>query len=200
MTVRVAVVDRVPMYARGLAATIEDHGSPVDIPADLLAWARPPGGVLVFLTLSDDIDWQALAALVEARPDAVVLGVVTAPGVDVVVRAVAAGALGVMPRDAGPATVGVVLGAALEGQTLISAEILRALVSRPVEAPARQPISEDEIGWLRRLADGATVAHLAEQVGYSERMMFRLLANVYARLGVHNRTRAVIRARDEGWL
>ena len=200
MTVRVAVVDRVPMYARGLAATLQDHGSPADIPADLLDWARRPGGVLVFLTLSNDLDWQALAALFEARPDAAVLGVVSAPDADVVARAVAAGALGIMPRDAGHATVGVVLGAALTGQSLISAEILRTLVSRSAGEPARQPISEHEIGWLRQLADGATVAHLAEQVGYSERMMFRLLAGVYARLGVHNRTRAVIRARDEGWL
>jgi DNA-binding NarL/FixJ family response regulator len=74
------------------------------------------------------------------------------------------------------------------------------LVSRSVGEPARRPITADEIGWLRRLADGVTVADLAKQVGYSERMMFRLLASVYARLGVDNHTKATIRARDEGWL
>jgi hypothetical protein len=44
------------------------------------------------------------------------------------------------------------------------------------------------------------VARLAATVGYSERMMFRLLADLYARLGADNRTRALMRARDEGWL
>jgi hypothetical protein len=31
-------------------------------------------------------------------------------------------------------------------------------------------------------------------------MMFRLLAVLYARLGTGSRSRAVMRARDEGWL
>jgi DNA-binding NarL/FixJ family response regulator len=200
MTVRVAVVDRVPMYARGLAATIEDHGGVAEVPADLLAWARRPGAVLVFLALADDADWQTLAALVGVRPDAVVVAVVAALDADVVVRAVTAGARGFLSRDDGAATVGAVLRAALHGQSLISAEVLGALVSRSVSEPARRLLSDDEIGWLRRLADGITVAHLAAQAGYSERMMFRLLAGVYARLGVDSRTKALIRARDEGWL
>jgi DNA-binding CsgD family transcriptional regulator len=41
---------------------------------------------------------------------------------------------------------------------------------------------------------------LAEQAGYSERAMFRLLKNIYSRLGVRNRTQALMLAKDQGWL
>jgi DNA-binding CsgD family transcriptional regulator len=41
------------------------------------------------------------------------------------------------------------------------------------------------------------VANLA---GYSERAMFRLLRGLYARIGVRNRTEALMRAKERGWL
>jgi DNA-binding NarL/FixJ family response regulator len=50
------------------------------------------------------------------------------------------------------------------------------------------------------LASGRTVSQLAEQSGYSERAMFRLLRKVYVRMQVRNRTEALLRARQQGWL
>lgn len=200
MTVRVAVADPLPMYARGLAVTLRDLGHPVDIPADLLGWSRQPGDLVVFLALSHDADWGLLAALLNVRADAVVVGIVADPDVDHVVRAVAAGAVGLMPRDAGPAVVADVVRAALDGHSRIPVAVLRSLVAGAAGEQARRPISDDEIRWLRELAAGTTVGRLAEAVGYSERMMFRLLAGLYARLGVESRTGALMRARDEGWL
>ena len=52
----------------------------------------------------------------------------------------------------------------------------------------------------RELAGGVTVAQLAAQVGYSERMMFRLLRELYDRLHVRGRTDALMLARERGWL
>lgn len=59
---------------------------------------------------------------------------------------------------------------------------------------------ETEISWIRQLTQGLAVARLAERAGYSERMMFRLLRDLYQRWGVANRTEAIIHARDNGWL
>jgi DNA-binding CsgD family transcriptional regulator len=56
------------------------------------------------------------------------------------------------------------------------------------------------IAWLRHLSEGRTVADLADSVGYSERMMYRLLANLYRRLGARSRTKALMLAQREGWL
>jgi DNA-binding CsgD family transcriptional regulator len=69
-----------------------------------------------------------------------------------------------------------------------------------VGARPRLAISDREIEWLRTLAAGSTVARLAEGVGYSERAMFRLLRDLYQRLGVKSRTEALMLAQQQGWL
>jgi DNA-binding NarL/FixJ family response regulator len=60
--------------------------------------------------------------------------------------------------------------------------------------------SSREIGWLRDLANGVSVGRIAEGAGYSERMMFRLLRDLYARLGARNRTEALMLARERDWI
>jgi DNA-binding NarL/FixJ family response regulator len=60
--------------------------------------------------------------------------------------------------------------------------------------------SPREIDWLHQLAGGLTVGQLAARVGYSERMMFRLLRELYDRLQVKGRTEALMLARQRGWL
>jgi len=49
------------------------------------------------------------------------------------------------------------------------------------------------------MARGDSVASLATSVGYSERMMFRLLRDLYTRIGAANHIGALMKARDEGW-
>jgi DNA-binding CsgD family transcriptional regulator len=56
------------------------------------------------------------------------------------------------------------------------------------------------VSWLRQLAAGSTVAQLANQAGYSERAMFRLLQGLYQQLGARNRVEALLRAQQLGWL
>ncbi|MDQ3641282.1 MAG: hypothetical protein M3450_07420 [Actinomycetota bacterium] len=58
----------------------------------------------------------------------------------------------------------------------------------------------EEVGWLQTLARGATVARLAGEVGYSEREMFRILSNLYQRMGVVSRTEALVQAAQWGLL
>jgi DNA-binding NarL/FixJ family response regulator len=198
MTVHVAVVGNLPMYTRGLAGTLGDHGHPADVPADILDWSRRPGRLVVFLILTREDDWGVLAALIKLRADAAVVAVIADPGLREVVRAVDAGAVGIMALDAEPAAVDETLRATLRGNSILPAAVLRSLVAGA--AGAERPVTETEIRWLRELAAGTTVARLAEQADYSERMMFRLLAGVYTRLGAGNRTEALMHAREEGWL
>jgi DNA-binding NarL/FixJ family response regulator len=93
-----------------------------------------------------------------------------------------------------------VLVAAISGRSVLPVEVVRALTATgDVQRPDRIP-PETEISWIRQLTQGLTVARLAERAGYSERMMFRLLRDLYQRWGVANRTEAIIHARDNGWL
>jgi len=44
-------------------------------------------------------------------------------------------------------------------------------------------VDQEEAEWLDALARGATVVSLADDYGYSERVMFRRLRDLYERLG-----------------
>lgn len=55
-----------------------------------------------------------------------------------------------------------------------------------------------ETRWLAQLRDGATVATLARQAGYSERSMHRQLHKLYSRIGVAGRSEALRLLEEEG--
>ncbi len=90
--------------------------------------------------------------------------------------------------------------AALAGEALLPMSTVRSLVGGS-DAHRREPsITEDEAEWLLALSRGATVVRLADDAGYSERAMFRRLADLYARLGARGRTEALLTAERLGLL
>src|SRR5439155_16605668 len=106
-------------------------------------------------------------------------------------RALRLGLAGMVPREAPPEQIVAVVAAALAGTTLLPCSIARHLADRcGVEEPL--PISDNEAGWLRAMADGTTIATMAEAARYSERQMHRLIANLYKRIGAANRQQALV--------
>ena len=65
---------------------------------------------------------------------------------------------------------------------------------------ARLVLGARRVDRLQTMAKGRTVAQLARAVGYSEREMFRLLRQLYDRMGVRNRTEALLKAAQCGLL
>ncbi len=61
-------------------------------------------------------------------------------------------------------------------------------------------LNDQEVTWLKALAQGATVTHIAHDAGYSERSMYRRLGILYKRLKVRNRTQALLAASERGLL
>jgi len=201
MSVRIAVSDPLPLFRRGIMATLSDAGYELEDPEDLLAWIREEQRRVVILTLQSPKDWALLGQLHDVQADVLVVAVLAEASVPAYVQAVLAGATAVLPRDASIETVRRVFSAAIRGQSLLPAEVVRALASPGPTADSTQGTpSVREIEWLRELAGGATVAQLASRVGYSERAMFRLLRDLYVRLRVRNRTEALMLARERGWL
>jgi DNA-binding NarL/FixJ family response regulator len=189
------------MFHRGVADVMGIAGYDVESPEDLLAWAATGGGPhVVLLTLLRSTDWALLTTLRDRRPAARLIAVIENGDLALSVRALSSGAVGVMAREADLDTVRLVLAAATSGRSVLPVEVIRALTS--ADHPSRPgPIPpETEIAWIRQLTQGLTVARLAERAGYSERMMFRLLRDLYKRWGVANRTEAIIHARDNRWL
>jgi len=198
---RIAVSDPLPMFHRGVADVMRSAGHDVESPEDLLAWIAAGGGrAVVLLTLLRPADWTLLATLQESRPAVTLIAVIENGDLALSVRAVGSGAVGVMAREADFDTVRDVLAAAASGRIMLPVEVVRALTATGDTQRRDRVPPETEISWIRQLAQGLTVARLAERAGYSERMMFRLLRDLYQRWGVANRTEAIIHARDNGWL
>jgi DNA-binding NarL/FixJ family response regulator len=203
MLTRVAVIDPLPVFRRGVEAILAHPGTAIEHPADALAWVREPQSRIALLTVRTPADWALLADLGAAGTGAVVIAVLDDPTTAAYLRAFHAGAASAVPRDAEPDALRAVFDAVANGRSLVPTDVLRALATEAQDGPrpdASRTPTRQEMEWLRHLSRGVSVSRLASQVGYSERMMFRLLRDLYTRLGVGNRTEALIRARDEGWL
>jgi DNA-binding NarL/FixJ family response regulator len=202
MPVGIAVSDPLPVYRRGILATLAEVGFEPEAPEDLLAWITREQHRAVLLTLEAPDDWSLLAELSRANADLIVIAVLTNASVEAYVRAVLAGAAAAVPRDAPTHVIREIFEQAVNGTSVLPTAVVRALASatheQATDTPA--PVEEAELQWLRALAEGVTVARLAERSGYSERAMFRLLQSLYRRLGVSNRTEALMLANRRGWL
>jgi DNA-binding NarL/FixJ family response regulator len=194
----VAVLDPLPLFQRGVVEALRSDEIRFEMPTDIRAWVAQSGQRVVILTLASPEDWALLEQLSAKTLVIAVLEENTAP---LSIRALRLGAGSVVPRSATTAVMRRALEAALAGDAIVSRSVVRSLISssRLHESSAPQ-ILEEEVLWLRQLASGMTVARLATLAGYSERAMYRLLNSIYDRLGVTNRTEALMKANAYGWL
>jgi DNA-binding NarL/FixJ family response regulator len=193
---RVAIVERLPAYRRGLAATFAEAGFSVEELSSLDERARVADAVV--FTIDSETSWTDLAGLVET-PGVVVVALLEDATLCNYRRALRLGLSGTVPREAPTELIVSAVCAALEGTTLLPCLIARQLADRQgAEGPL--PISENEASWLRAMADGVTIASMAQAARYSERQMHRLIANLYKQIGAANRQQALVFAARYGIL
>lgn len=194
----IAVVDPLPMFRHGMTAALEAAGHAVESPVDIMAWARHQTVTLVLLTVQSEHDWELLGRL-GAGESHIVIALLDNESALFGARAVGAGARSVLSREVTVETLLRTVQATIAGQAVMPAAVVAALTS-DARGGAEHGPSADQLSWLRQLANGATVAQLADRAGYSERAMFRLLRALYRQLGVHSRIQAIMRAHEAGWL
>jgi len=199
MPMRIAVADPLPVFRKGVMEILREAGYEPEAPDNLLAWIRDEQTKAVIITIRSEADWQLLETLHRSTADVLLVALLDQMSVAASVRALRAGAVCVISRDTSPAALSEAFRAAVRGQSLVQVEVLRALALSADDPAVNEP-SAEERRWLRDLAAGMTVARLADEAGYSERMMFRRLRDLYTRLGVDNRTAALIEAQTHGWL
>lgn len=200
MVLRVAVVDPLPFFRLGVMAAVAAAGHSAEETEDVVAWAAVPETRIVVLTVGQAGDWATLDAVCRGAGGNGVIVLLDQPSLAAHVRALEAGAVAVLPRDAAPDALREVFAAAAGGKSVVPTEVLRALVREAPDGGVDAGPSTVELSWLRQLARGDSVAEVARRSGYSERMMFRLLRDLYGRLGTRNRTEALIHAKEQGWL
>jgi DNA-binding NarL/FixJ family response regulator len=194
----VAVMDPLPMFRHGLVAAL-GRGTPLTSAEDLDAWVGGTGGGLLMLTMADDTAWGVLRHL-RAASHVHVVAVLTGFDITTAAGALRAGAVHALGRDADADAFRAVVGDVARGVVTLPAAVMRAVAALPDAAMVGLPPSDEEIRWLRELANGSTVAVLARKLQYSERALYRRLKDLYRKLGVLNRTQALILAREQGWL
>jgi DNA-binding NarL/FixJ family response regulator len=182
----VAIVERLPAYRRGLAVALCEHGFVVE---ELAAPEAPTAADALALTVDSDESWNALGMIAEKPPP--ILALLENACAASYRRALRLGATGAVPREAPTEQIVRAICAVLAGTTLLPHSIARQL-AEGAGAGEELPISESEARWLRAMAEGTTVATMAQGARYSERQMHRLIANLYKRIGAANRQQALV--------
>lgn len=199
MTVRIAVVDPLPMFRQGTAAVLAAAGHVVETPGDIVGWLRGPGPSLVLLSVVGERDWDLLAKLAGSSAAHLVIALLDDESAVPGIKAVRAGARSVLPRNVDAVTLKVAVEATIKGRAVLPSGAVVALAAGADKTGGPVP-SAHQLVWLRQLAAGTTVAQLAQQAGYSERAMFRMLQALYRQLGTPNRIEAILLAQSRGWL
>lgn len=114
-------------------------------------------------------------------------------------RAVEAGAVGYLLKDATREQLVAALHAAARGETVLAPRIARHLVTR-MRAPAPVSLTPRETEVLRAVADGLSNPEIGRRLFIGEATVKTHLLRVFAKLDVSDRTHAVVTALERGLL
>jgi DNA-binding NarL/FixJ family response regulator len=184
-----------------LVGVLEDAGFVAVEIDDLEAWVPGRDGSVLVIVARDDAVKDAMRVFCDDHPHMPVVAITADANVGTVGEWLRAGATTVVGEDDPTDHLVTALRAAVSGWTALPVNTARAMAARvPPPADPSEWVSEIELEWLRSLMDGTTVPAIAVEAGYSEREMFRVLQRLYQRLGVGNRTEAIVWATKAGLL
>ena len=142
---------------------------------------------------------EAIRALRRRSPVPYVLVLTTYDTDGDVLPAIEAGATGYLLKDAPREALVRAVRAAANGEPVLSPSVARRLIGQ-VRAPMAGALSQREREVLALTANGATNREIAAALFISEATVKTHLLNVYAKLGVDDRTAAVVTALQRGLL
>jgi DNA-binding NarL/FixJ family response regulator len=197
---RILVVSPVPAFGEGIATFLIDNGLDAVNPGDPMRWLRdhtPDAAIVIVGSPDGEMMIRTLSA---DHPKLAIVGLLPAPGAVDCRWILDAGAHAAIPWSASSAEILQALLSAMGGLTTLPTEAARAMAR---SVPGRSPaigIEAHEEQWLRDLARGSSVVDLARRVGYSQRELYRRLAQLYRRMGVTTRPEAIALAAQWGLL
>lgn len=121
---------------------------------------------------------------------------------EVAVEALAAGARGVLPREAGPGRIAAALRAAARGLVVLDDEFAAALLRprAPSVSALVEPLTSRELEVLQLLSEGLSNKEIGSRLGISESTAKFHVNAIAGKLGANGRTDAVVRAARLGLL
>lgn len=201
MDVHVSVAGGSPTWRRGVKAILEDAGFLVEDFGSLDEWSPGIGGRAVVVRGDSESAAESLRAHLDDHPHIPVVVMVEGFSVASFSGWIRAGACAVVDELRDVESLSSTVEFALDGKSAVPLPTLRSMAEAvPSAEELADRLSDEEVSWLRAMAEGRTVMELAEIYGYSERAMFRMLRKLYVRLGVPNRTGALMWASRVGLL
>lgn len=202
--IRVVLVDDHPVVRAGMRQVVTADGD-VDVVAEAadgaegVAIARRdrPDVVLMDLRMPVLDGVGAITELARTDPDIKVLVLTTYDTDDLIVGAVEAGAVGYLLKDTEPAVLRDAVRKAAAGETVLSPPVAARLVGQ-MRAPAPTQLTPRELEILTLVADGLTNAQIAERLHVGRATVKTHLLHVFDKLGVNDRTAAVVTAFKQG--
>lgn len=197
----VSIVGGSPTWRRGIGGILSDHDlDPVEA-LSLRGWTPGAGGIAIVIWAESVEVHDEVADHAAEYPAIPVVAVVPELELGRLAGLLRAGCTGVVDERDEPEAIMQVIDAAVAGRSSMPRHLAEAMALRIPRTPdADEWVTDDERTWLRALADGVTVAGLSDRIGFSEREAFRMLGDLYVKIGVKNRTESIIWATRHGIL
>lgn len=204
MSIRVILVDDHPVVRAGLRSVIDapDHIAVIGEASSgeealKLIEELEPDVVMCDLRLGEGIDGIEVTKQLSTLPHKpAVLILTTFDNDSEIVSALNAGAAGYLLKDINPEDISTAIEKASRGETYLPPEI-----SSKVVAAMRNPgpkLTRRERDVVKLLATGASNAQIAQELFVTEATVKSHLVNVFTKLGVDSRSRAIRVAEDQG--
>lgn len=210
---RVLIVEDHQVVAEGLALLLGEHpdmhvvGWAATVAAtERLAAAEPVDVAIADYWLPDGTGAEAVSALRAHRPDAAVVFLSADDSDEVMLAALEAGASGYLVKTAGGADVAAAVRRAAEGEILLPANQLAALLTRRRVRAQRQAertrmldsLTPRERQILGLMAEGMDNREVADRLGVSYATVRSHVRHLLGKLGARSKLEAVVRAADWG--
>jgi len=165
--------------------------------------------VLMDLRMPGTDGVEATRILSGQHPEIKVVVLTTYADDESISKALVAGAIGYLTKDAGHRQIALAVRSAAAGQTVLDPAVHSALLRRTVEAPRPTPVHDvpaelpdgltvREADVLRRIAGGGTNAEIAAELYISEVTVKSHINHLFAKIGARSRAEAVRYAYEHG--
>ena len=208
-TVRVLVVDDQALFRAGLTRLLEEDprvqivGQAGDgVEAVKLAGSLEPDVVLMDLKMPKMDGIEATSQIVARYPHVKVLLLTTFEADNHVIQALKAGASGYILKDSTPNSIVASLLAVVAGERVMASavanRVLEMLTGTTTPKEFYDGLTGREIEILKLLAGGMANKQIAFKLKISEKTVRNHVSNMYEKLGIYDRSQAVLYAVRKG--